>query len=147
MSTQSVEFDQADFESGIRTAMTVGLSPVIADRPIFVFAGTTTNVAPADSEQVPFDPAATPVVVQGNRITGVICSYEYVDATGQVVDLGTITPTRLRITMLDAEYQLVRGFDHVLIAGDRYNYRLTQPVVGMVDSAIWIVHCTAEDDS
>ncbi len=141
-----VQFDQSGFEAGIRTAMSVGLPPTEADRPIFVFRDTVTNSLPADQENVPFDPTATPVVVAGNQVLGITCAVEYLDITGQVVDLGTLTPSRLKITMLDAEYQLTKGFDYVSIAGDRYTYRRTEPPIGMVDSTVWIVHCSAEDD-
>jgi hypothetical protein len=141
-----VRFNQAQFETGIRTAMGVGLPPALSNRPVFVFADTITNTLPADQEHVPFDPTATPVVAAGNQLSGITCAIEYVDLAGDVVDLGNITPTRLKITMLDAEYQLVQGFDHVLMAGDRYFYRRTEPPIGMVDSTVWIIHCIAEDD-
>ncbi len=141
-----VQFDQAGFEGGIRAAMGIGLPPVETERPILVFRDTVTNTLPADQDNVPFDPTATPVVVAGNQVLGITCAVEYVDLAGDVVDLGTVTPTRLKITMLDAEYRLTKGFDYVSIAGDRYFYRRTEPPIGLVDSCVWIVHCIAEDD-
>lgn len=144
---QGVSSIAAEFNAGILTAMAVGLSPNTGEQPIFVFADEVTNVSPADEEEVPFDPSAIPTRVEGNRILNVPCAIEFMDAAGRLVDLGIISPTKVRLTLLDAQYRLVHGFDHVLIAGDRYNYRLTEPPLGLVDAQVWVVHCTAEDDT
>ncbi len=142
----SVPFNQAAFEDGIRLAMAVGLPPIEAERPVFVFTNSTVNTAPADAEHVPFDPAATPAVTPGRRVAGIYCAIEYQDAAGQLVNLGVITPSQIVVTLLDDEYRQVEGFDYVEIAGDRYFYRRTEPTIGLADSQIWRIHCRAEDD-
>lgn len=142
-----IHIDQAPFEAGLRAAMAMGTPPAPTDRAVFVFADTTTNTAPADAENVPFDPAATPTVTPGRRISGVLCAIEYLDAQGQLVDLGVLAPTQIRITLIDAEYQQVRGFDYVEMSGDKYFYRRTAPAVGLDASQFWTVYCRAEDDT
>jgi hypothetical protein len=142
-----VPFDRVGFQTGILTAMGVGLPADPDLRPQFVFAGTTSATTPVDDEGIPYDVTSQPVLTAGRVETDVLCAIEYLDAVGQVVDLGIIAPTQIRITLLDAQYQRIKGFDHVLIDGDRYNYRRTQPPIGMVTETVWIVHCRAEDDT
>jgi hypothetical protein len=145
--TSNVAFDQAAFESGIRTAMSLGLPPDPADQAVFVFASTAVNAAPADAEDVPYDPAVAPVVTAGRQVTGLMYALEYYDATGQPVDLGILARTQVVITMLKAEYDQIRGFDYVLLDGDKYLYRREEPVLGLGTSEIHQIHCRAEDDT
>jgi hypothetical protein len=142
-----VEVDVEALYAGIGLAMGLGLPADPDNRPIFVFRDQVTNTTPADEEQVPFDPWATPVVVAGNQLSDIVCAIEYTDQVGQVMDVGIVTPTRLKLTFRDPEYQLVRGFASVLIAGDRYLYRHTEPPVSLGEATFWFVHCTAEDDT
>jgi hypothetical protein len=51
------------------------------------------------------------------------------------------------LTLLDQEYARVKGFSYVIIAGDRFFYRKTEPPVGLDVVAVWTVHCEAEDDT
>ncbi len=144
---ESVPFNEAAFETGIRTAMAVGMPPDPADRAIFVFANTATNATPADAEDVPFDPAAAPTVTAGRQVSGLAYAVEYRDTSGQTVDLGIITPTQVVLTLLKAEYDQVRGFDYVLLSGDKYLYRREEPVIGLATSEVHQIHCRAEDDT
>ena len=141
-----VPFDEAGFLSGVLTAMGVGTPPALADQPLFVFADTTTVAVPTDSEGVPFDPAARPTVTPGARVR-VPCAVEYLDNHGQVVNFGIVTPSTLRLTLLDAQYRQIKGFSHVVIGGDRYNYRRTAPPEGMVTATVWTIYAVAEDET
>ncbi len=143
---QTVDFDRAAFRTGILTAMAIGTAPDVARRPVFVFADTRASTGPVDDEGIPYDLGAVSTTTAGRAISGMLCAVEYLDAVGQVVDMGIVAPTQLRLTLLDAEYQQVKGFDHLLIDGDRYDYRRTEPPIGMVDETVWIIHCKAQDD-
>lgn len=147
VSSVAVPFDEAAFTSGILTAMAIGMPSVAEERPIFVFADTSTTTASADDEGVPYDTTLSPDVVAGVRLAGITCAVEQLDAAGQVVEMGIINPTKIKITMLDEQYRQTAGFWFVEIAGDRYFYRRTEPPVSMVTATIWVVHATAEDDT
>lgn len=142
----TISFDEAAFTDGILTAMAVGTPPDPADRAVFVFADTTTVAGSVDDGGVPFDVAATPTRTPGQEIFNVPCAIEYIDVAGQVADLGILQPTKIKVTLLDEQYELVKGFDHVRIAGDRYYYRKTEPPTGMVTKTVYVIHCAAEDD-
>ncbi len=142
-----VPFDAAAFTTGILTAMQLGKPPNVTDRAIFHFASEVTNVSPADEEGVPFDPYATPVVVQGNSIVGIDCAITFDDVSGRPTQLGDLQPNRIVLTLLHIQYLLVKGFDRVEIAGDFYEYDFTEPPIGLGSATVWQVHCAAKDDT
>lgn len=139
-------FNAADVRAGLRLAMTIGLPPVEADQPTFYFPREVTNTERADDEDVPFDPDARPTLAPARSVK-VPCAVEYFDAAGKIENFGVITPSKIAVTLLDEDHDKVRGFEYVVIGGDRYWYRRTEPPLGLVSVGVWIVHCTAEDES
>lgn len=139
-------FPAGEFRAGIRLAMSLGLPPVESDRPLFVFAPVITNDTPADEDGLPFDWSATPTVAAGASLR-VLCAVEFDDTTGRVENMGVIVPSAVTITLLDEEYQQVKGFHYVQIGTDRYYYRTTQPPLGLDVVGVWSVTCVSEDDS
>lgn len=135
-----------EFRAGIRLAMTMGLPPEEADQPAFQLPSTVTNTAPADDDEVPFDPSAKPVVTRPPLIR-VPCAVDYVDAAGKVVDFGVIQPSRALLTFLDVDYAKVKGFEWVLLGGDRFWYSKTPPPMGMGAVGVVQVYVKAEDDA
>ena len=86
----------------------------------------------------------------------VLCAVEYFDRNQQfanpdVVGSG-ITNSILRLTLLDEEYEQVRGFDWCSVksaAGtgtERYWYRRTAPAIGLGTIDVHLVFCEAEDE-
>lgn len=140
-----VPFDRDAFRNGILIAMSVGLPEDEVLQPTFFFPEAVGNITPADDDDVPFDPAARPTRTAPPSVR-VVCAVEYQDREGRPVNFGTVTPSKVELTLLDAEYQKVKGFDHVVIGGGRYDYRRTPPPVGMVTETIWTVICEAEDE-
>lgn len=138
--------DPVAFRWGISAAMMMGLPPAPADQPLFFFPPQVTNAGLADAENVPFDPAAAPVVTPRAPVRA-LCAVEYQDSMGVVVDVGIVTASRLVLTFLDEAYQAVRGFSYVVAGGDRYNYRRTPPPLGLGPVAVWQVVCVAEDET
>jgi hypothetical protein len=134
------------FRAGIRLAMTLGAPPDAADAPTFVFPRQVSNIAPADELGIPFDPAARPTPAP-LRMVQVPCAVEYQDAEGTLENIGVVTPSRITITLLDEDHAQVRGFEYVLLGGDRYFYRRTEPPLGMDTVGVWIIHCVAEDET
>lgn len=146
MATAVAGFNADDFREGIRLAMRVGLPPDLTDQPTFVFPLTFVNDSPLDDEDVPFDPAARPVATPSKTSVKVPCAVEYIDAAGKVENFGVVVNSKVVLTFLDEDYEAVKGFAYVVIGGERYFYRKTQPPLGLDSVAIWQVHCEAEDD-
>ena len=110
----------------------------------FVTENPTTTAAPTDDEGTPFDPGATIVQTPPTRLT-VLCAVEYVDGLDKLTAFGYTTPSRVKVTLLDTEYVQVEGFDYVVIGGARYDYRKTQPPLGMGPINVYTVECEAVD--
>lgn len=138
-------FDGASVRSALRLAMQVGLPTNDADLPTFYMptsVGSTTE--PVDTQGRPFDPTykaprSTPPSVR------VPCAIEYKDAAGHEEVPGSIAASRVVLTLLDEDYQQVKGFAFVVIGGDKYFYRHTETPLGMVSVGVYRVHCVSED--
>lgn len=140
-------FSAANVIAGLHKAMAFGAPNEDSDQATFVMPQTIlSTTGPLDDENVPFNPSVTPVKSTISRRT-VPCAYEYVDAQGKIENLGIINPSRVKITLLDDDYQEVKGFDYVVIGGQKYLYRKTEPPVALGSIDVWTVYCQAEDES
>jgi hypothetical protein len=139
-------FDAAGFREGILTAMTLGAPPDVNDQALFHFPNQLVYNAVIDGDNVPFDPAATVTNVTPAPVR-IDCAIEYFDAENQPSGFGLLAPTRIAVTMLDDAYAKVAGCGYVVIAGDRYDYRRTEPPVGLFDVAVWTMHFVSPSDS
>jgi hypothetical protein len=139
-------FDRERFENALRFVWKMADTPVTEDQAVFHFEPTWSAAGPLDADQVPFDPA---VVV--DAVTPlprkVDCAVEYIDAENQPTAFGLIAPSKVRITLLEADYQLVKNAKYVVIAGDRYDYRRTEPPRGLFDAGLRVMHFTAENET
>jgi hypothetical protein len=137
-------FDKARIMAGLKTAMQFGAPTRVEDQATFYKVVRTTDDVPRDDDFIPFDPdAARTAKPTGIRVD---CSVEYVDRSEVTEQFGTITPSRIKVTLLDPEYQKVKGFEYVVAGGDKYNYVSTEPPVALGNIDVWTVHCEAEDE-
>jgi len=140
------DFPRAEIIAGLRQAMGFGERTRTADKATFVsFADQLEDVA-TDDRGVPWD-----VNVRRTRTPSatvqVPCAVEWVDAADSRGSYGTINATRIKLTLLDPDYQKVRGFEYVVIGGDKYLHRETEPPIALGSIDVWIVHVAAEDES
>ena len=138
-------FDPAAVIAGLHEAMAFGEPTRTSDKATFVKIAESSSVVPRDDDGVPFDvgqrPTRTPSSVQ------VPCAVEFVDRADAMETFGVVQATRIKVTLLDPDYQRVKGFRYVVIGGDKYNYRLTEPPVALGSIDVWTVHCVAEDET
>lgn len=146
MASGDIRIDADDFRRSIRSVMTMGLPPDLADQPAFVFPGDIVNSDPADDEDVPFDSEARPTVA-APVIVRRPCAIEYVDNAGKMENFGLVVKSKVMLTLLDEDYEAIKGFSYVVIGGDRFIYTKTETPIGLDTVGVWIVHATAEDDT
>lgn len=139
-------FDPDAFRDGIHLAMQMGAAPEADEQVTFLFAPQLVYNSPTDDSNVPFDPSAT-VVETTPAPVRVPCAVEYFDATAQLTELGAVSPTRVEILLMDVDYEQVKDAVAVVIHGDRYNYRKTEPPSGLFSVGIYTLHFDAEDES
>lgn len=139
-------FNADEVRAGLRLAMNVGLPPVVEEQPTFFMPREVTTTGAADESGVPFSPVnkrtqAPPV---SRRVP---CAVEYFDNQGKIENFGVIVPSKVEITLLDEDYVKVKGFEYVVIGGNRFFYDRTETPLGLVSIGVYVVHCTAEDQA
>lgn len=145
MAGSSSTFNAAAFRTAIRAAMTMGTPPRGVDQLKFYWNPVTTVVGHKDGEGVPFDPHAT-VSRSPSRVVSKPCAVEFIDAQGQPTAFGAIVPSRIRVTLLDADYLAIADHDYIVIAGDRYLKHHEIPAVGLFDVGVHQIIYQAENE-
>lgn len=148
MAGSSSDFDAVAFRAGIKLAMVMGEAPVDDDQVLFHFESQLvyTGTGKIDADNVPFDPSATVQRVTPTPIH-VPCAVEYVDVESVPTNFGFVAAAKLRITLLDEEYQKVKDSTYVTVGGDVYRYRRTEPPSGLFDVGLFTLHYVAENET
>jgi hypothetical protein len=138
-------FDPGTVLAELRTAMQFGAPSNAADRATFFMPRVYSTTEPVDDLGVPFNPEVRPNAGTPVKHT-VPCAIDYDDAQGKVENFGIIVASKVIITLLGPDYETVKGFEYVVIAGQKYLYRKTEPPVALGTLDVWTVHCQAEDE-
>lgn len=144
---QIAGFDPEEVRAGLHLAMQIGLPVDFADQPTFVFPGgyVEADVDQRDSEGTPFDYRNTRTK-RPDRTYQVPCAIEYVDGEGKIENFGLIAPSKVVLTLLDQDHEIIMGFSYVVIGGNRYTYRRTETPLGLVSVGVYRVHCQSDDE-
>lgn len=145
MAGTNPDFPSEEFRSAIRFVYDMAAPPLEEEQVTFFGESTLVYTGSVDDESIPFDPTHT-VVRQPAIGKTVACGVEYFDNEGQPVVFGTVTPSRIAITLLDEDYAEVKGSSYVVIAGEKYLYRRTEPPSGLFDVGLYTMHFTAENE-
>jgi hypothetical protein len=138
-------FDAAAVIAGLHEAMAFGEPTRVGDKATFYLVTEAAQTVARDDDGIPFDIAQRPTrTAKGVQVS---CAIEFVDRADQGETFGLVQATRIKVTLLDPDYQKVKGFRYMSVGGDRYNYRLTEPPVALGSIDVWTVHCVAEDES
>ena len=140
-------FNGAEFRNAIRFVYDMAAAPVDEERLTFYFASQLVYNTGVDGENVPFDPTATVTRIVPPPVRNVPCGITYRDRQGEEIVFGTVTATRLAVTLLDEDYERVKGCDYVVIGGDKYIYKRTEPPSGLFDVGLYTMHFTAESET
>jgi hypothetical protein len=137
-------FDEAKVIDGVHKAMGFGEPNLDADKVTFHFGSRTAGVG-TDDQGVPFNPTGSAGDTEPTAVA-VTCAIEFRDSGGQAVTFGQIAPTEVVVTLLDPEYQQIKGFSYLTAGGDRYLYDLTEPVIALGSIDVWVIHAKAENE-
>lgn len=140
-------FNPAAVEAGIHKAMGFGEPTRTEDKAWFYFPTGRVVTDPADQDNVPFDPSATvtPNPATPRKIQQA-CAIEFIDKQAAVETFGDVKASRIKITLMDVDYQKVKGFAYVVAGGDKYLYDFTEPPVALGSIDFWTVWCNAEGE-
>lgn len=136
-------FDQARVIEGLHKAMGFGEPNVVGDKTTFWTETATASAGAKDQEDVPFDPSVRrPTTKSSKQVT---CALEYNEKSTVVNDYGVSQPSSVTITLLDEDYQQIKGFSWVVAGGNQYFYSETEPPTGMGSIDVWTVHANSRD--
>src|SRR3954451_15640230 len=144
MAGRNSGFDARAFRQNIRFVMQMGAPPIDGEQATFYFPSQLVYNANTDQDDVPFDPNATVTRVTPTPVK-VPCAVEYKDANGELTGLGVITPSKASITLLDEDYEKVKGCSYVALRGEKFTYRSTEFPTGLFDVGVYVMHFVAED--
>lgn len=137
-------FDKREVLAGLHLAMGFGTPTRTEDRATFFVPAAAVDTDDDDLAGVPFDPtvrhAANATKVQ------VACAVEFYDAQGVIETFGSTAPTRIKMTVLDEEYQKIKGYSYVVAGGDKYVRGKTQPPVALGVIDVWTLWADAENE-
>lgn len=135
----------AEFRAALRFVYEMAAPVQDGEQAVFYFPSQLIYNRSVDAEDVPFDPSATVTNVPPTPVK-VLCGIEYQDAEGQAIVFGTVTASRLVISLLDEEYVRVQGASYVVVGGERYNYRRTEVPNALFDVGFYLMHFVAENE-
>lgn len=142
-------FDPDAFREGIHFAMRMGAPPEADNQATFLFPSRLVFEDASertDAAGVPFDPEL-PVRRENRDPVRVPCAVEYFDERGQATNLGDLHATRVLITLLDEDYAQVEDCNAVVLGGDKYLRRRTQPPSGLFDVGLFQIWFHAEHET
>jgi hypothetical protein len=137
-------FDQSTVLAGLHIAMDFGSPNKVSDKATFYLPQTVSGSGNVDSYQVPFNPenkrTFSPLVKKV-----VPCAVEYLDAAGKDINFGVLNASRVRLTVLGPDYVNIKGFEYVVISGNKFLYAKTEPIIALGSIDVAIIYCVAED--
>ena len=141
----SADFDAEQFRKSIRFAMQMGTPPDEGKQPVFVFRPTSRSYwkngvqlgsAPRlDRDGKPLDPKVEVRVVEAATKT-VDCAVEIVRADAAELPVGTFRQTKAIVTLLDEQYEQVKGCTELVFNGDRYRFGYEPEGLGLFSVGI-----------
>ncbi len=137
-------FDRSSVLAGIHLAMEFGQPNTATDRATFYMPRTVTASGNLDQDDVPMNPNNLRNFSSLVKKT-VKCAVEYFGAQGKDTNLGVMVPDKVKLTLLDPEFDQIEGFEYVVISGSKYLYWKSEPVLGLGAIDVHQIWCKAED--
>lgn len=150
MAGTDARFNAGQFRDAIRFAMQMGAPNKTQDKATFLFKKTRTwpPGTRLDQEGRPFDPTVTPVLTGKDPVVLDNVAVEFAPARPEEVEVGNFRPTKVELTLLDEDWELVKDAIEVsLEGGDRYAISYEKPVNGLFEVDVHTFVAFARDES
>jgi hypothetical protein len=139
------QFNADKFRSAIRFVFEMGESPDEDRQVWFHFADTVSFSGPGDGESVPFNPSesivrTSPVPIQRP------CDVEFTKASDEPTAFGVVVPAKIKVTLLDQDYEDVKDATFIMVNGDRYLRHYEPPAFGLFEVGLHEMVFIAENE-
>lgn len=151
-----VDFDNDGFRRAIRFAMQMGTNPDSDKSPKFVKRSAArtywkngielSTIPRLDRDGNPLDPDIEVRRAVDENLE-VDCAIEVVRAEADELPVGNFRPTKVVVTLLDDQYELVKDCRELLYNGDRYVYGYEPESNGLFDVGVYTIIFYAKDES
>ncbi len=150
-----VNFDNESFRQAIRFAMQMGTNPDPDKRPIFIRKnqgrtykkdGVVIPTPRLDRDGKPFDPEIEVVKAPDERVS-VDCAIEVERADAEELPVGNFRPTKVVVTLLDDQYEVVNDCRELIYNGDRYLFGYEPESNGLFEVGVYTMIFYAVDES
>lgn len=140
-------FNPNEFRENIKRVMKMSAPQQVEERVTFRWPKETTHSGTVDHAGSPYDFSASNIDTSTQKPDVQIdCAVEIVDRAPTGTPMGEFNNPRAKITVLDIDYELVKGSSEVLIGGNTYNVNYIEPQ-GLFSVTVYIFHTTALDES
>jgi hypothetical protein len=139
-------FNSTVFRNNIKNVMKMGAPNAIEERVTFQWEPEKTYVGKTDPTGRPYDLASATVSTVFKADVQIDCAVEILDRNPTGTPIGEFNNPRATITVLDVDYESIKGSTIVLIGGNTYTINYVEPV-GLFDVTIFTLHCQAIDES
>lgn len=139
-------FNADTFRNAIRFAFEMEADPDVDNRLTFHFGPTVAFTGNADGDKVPFDPNEAPITTTPAPIN-VPCDVQFTAATDAPTSFGTVIPAKVKVLLLDEDYEQVKDAAFVVMNGDRYNRQYIPPSSGLFNVGLHEMVFQAENET
>jgi hypothetical protein len=139
-----VFFNEQKVLDSLRLAMDFGSPNTVSDKATFYMPRTVSGSGNVDSYQVPMNPENNRTFSSLVKKT-VPVALEYLDAAGKDINFGTLNASRVRLTLLGPDYLQIKGFEYMVVSGNKFIYSKTEPIIALGSIDVAIIYCVAED--
>lgn len=148
MAGSDPRFPTQKFKDAIRFAMKMGKPDDPANQVVFIWKPVKTY-AKVDPAGRPYSFSATPSsTVAGNQMTvPVALEFTARPAGTRDTTIGQFDTSRVVLTLLREDYDLVKTSDYVVIDGNAYDIDLDAPQLNLFDVGVVSLICEARDES
>lgn len=147
MAGSNSAFDADLFRTNIRAAMTMGLPNKPVEQATFQWRVHKTYQR-EDSTHRPYDWTAASVTSDARADVKIPVAVEFgrvSEATGNAV--GSFENPRVTMTILDEDYELIKGASHVLLGENVYEIDFVAPPIGLFDVTVYQIFARARSES
>ncbi len=139
------QFPADKYRNAIRFVFEMESPPEVDRRIQFHFTDTVTFTGPSDSDKVPFDPTQAPIRVIKPAIN-VPCDIEFIAAPDEPTAFGAVIAAKIKVLLLDLDYEQVKTCSFVILNGDRYNRHYEPPSFGLFNVGLHEMVFVAENE-
>ncbi len=142
------DFPDDLFRDAIRKTMSMGLPDDEAMRPTFRWTTDKTfSVADPAGDPYVWSEVPSAQVTHDDVQVAVAVEFTARKSSAEGGPFGEIDVSRVTLTLLDEEFELIAGADQVILSGNTYEIAMVAPAQGLFGVTIWTLYGNAVDES